>query len=254
MDLKSLVDDQRFSLHWQMSQVERLTLIAILERIRPALSLEVGTYEGGSLQVLSAYSKRVISVDINPEVMQSLGGRFDNVEFRTGPSVQLLPHLVESLNRSGDTPQFVLIDGDHSTDGIRRDIESILLLKPVREVIVLLHDSFNPACRAGMTAANWAASPYVHSVEIDFTPGVFFGQALSTVPAGSMWGGFACALMKPEIRRQDVEITESEKEVFETMLREASIYTAEKRRSPGGLQGRVHDFFRKRGRASRPLG
>lgn len=224
MDLRTLAQDEQFQLLWQMSMVERLTLTAILRKLRPQLALEIGTYEGGSLQVLSAYSESVISLDINPAVAEKLHGRFSNVEFRSGTSGHVLPDLVASFNSSGNTPQFVLIDGDNSTEGVRRDIEALLALKPVNDVVIILHNSFNPDCRAGMTSANWSASPHVHAVDVDFVPGVFFQEAYSTIPAGSMYGGFGCALLKPERREGPLEIRQSERQVFETVLGRLSIY------------------------------
>lgn len=86
-------------------------LIAVLTRLRPALSLEVGTYRAGSLQVLSRFSERVLSIDIDPDAAHCLQGRFVNVEFRTGDSVELLPKAVQEMNPSGPELEFVLIDG-----------------------------------------------------------------------------------------------------------------------------------------------
>ncbi len=239
MDLDTLAEDEQFPLLWQMSLVEKLTLTAILRRLRPQLALEIGTYEGGSLQVLSTYSQAVISLDINPAVAEKLDGRFSNAEFRSGTSVHLLPDLVASFNRAGKTPQFVLVDGDHSTEGVRRDIESLLALQPVNDVVVILHDSFNPDCRAGMTSANWSSSPHVHAVEIDFVPGAFFQEPYGTVPAGSMWGGFGCALLKPERRQGVLEIKQSERKVFETVLRQLSIHETPRAAGRSQLRQRV---------------
>src|SRR5262245_35888963 len=82
-----------YPLPWDMSRQERFCLIHLLRVLSPALSIEVGTHRGGSLQVLSRFSRDVISIDRNPEVASSLRGEYPNVEFRTGDSTALLPLL-----------------------------------------------------------------------------------------------------------------------------------------------------------------
>ena len=42
-----------------MSNADRLAISGILSRIKPGLSIEVGCYKGGSLQVISHYSEKV---------------------------------------------------------------------------------------------------------------------------------------------------------------------------------------------------
>ncbi len=193
------MEDERFPLLWQMSSSERLTVIALLDQIRPQLSLEIGTYRGGSLQVLSHFSQRVLSVDVRPEVPIELAGRFSNVAFHTGNSSEVLPQVVSELNRNRITPGFILIDGTHSTEGVRTDINSVLGLKPTKEVVVLLHDSFNPGCRQVMRDAARHECPYVHEVELDFVPGNLSPQK-RTVHEGDDVGWFW--VRNPEARAQ----------------------------------------------------
>lgn len=209
--------DGRFPLHWQMNRQERLAILWILERIRPHLALEVGTYRGGSLQVISEYSDRVISLDIDPRVPVSLEGQFPNVEFVVGNSTRTLPDLISRLNESGETPDFVLIDGDHSTEGVKRDVNALLELVPRTEMVVLMHDSFNPNCRRGMMEVEWERSPYVHEVNIDFMPGGYSSEAYDTAEAGSMWAGLGCAILKPERRRSVLSVQASRQELFEAV-------------------------------------
>ncbi len=135
----------------------------------------------------------------------------------TGDSKALLPDLVKKFNETGDAPNFILLDADHSTDAVRTDIESLLLLKPRGNVVILLHDSFNPDCRRGMTTAKWESSPHVHSVEIDFVPGIFHARAFDTAAPRSMWAGLACAIMKPEHRHRELIVQECQKELFEAV-------------------------------------
>lgn len=211
----SLTTPVRFPLDWLMTSCERLALIRLLDTIRPTVSLEIGTYRGGSLQALAHFSRRVISVDTDPAVATNLAGRFANVGFRTGDSVDLLPCVIEELNAAADPLGFVLIDGDHSTEGVRRDINAVLRLRPRNRVVVIMHDSFNPDCRAGMRLAAWAECPYVHYVELDFVPGVFLHEAQGHAAARSMWAGFACAVLEAEPREGSLVIHESQRHLFD---------------------------------------
>lgn len=185
-----ITDDSDWKLHWQMSNADRLAISGILARQKPCLSIEVGCYKGGSLQVISKYSTKVHSLDINPEVA-ALGKQFLNVEFHIGSSRETLPELVAYLNRLGQSVEFALIDGDHSSEGVRADINSLLNLNIDRRLVILMHDPFNPDCRHGIRSADWASNPHVHYVELDFTVGNFHSPAHDTATEGSMWGG-AC--------------------------------------------------------------
>src|SRR5262249_35840895 len=67
-----------FPYEWHMTPPERAAIILLLDRIKPPVAVEVGTHRGGSLQIIAGRSGRVYSIDINPGVVQSLGGRFNN--------------------------------------------------------------------------------------------------------------------------------------------------------------------------------
>jgi len=211
-----------FDLHWQMTSCERFVFVGLLKRLQPKLSLEIGTYRGGSLQVLARYSESVISVDIDPGVATRLAGKFPNVEFHTEDSGRLLPDLVRKLNEQRRAVGVVLVDGSHSTEGVRRDIEALLELQPQQPMVFIMHDSFNPACREGMRQANWAKSPFVREVELDFTPGVYHHQAQETAEPRTMWGGFACAVLTPERRNGPLIVQESQLHLHQAVKRGSS--------------------------------
>jgi hypothetical protein len=170
------------------------------------------------LQVLSRFSESVISVDIDPGPGIRLGGKFPNVEFRSGDSAWVLPDLVRQLNEQNSPIGFVLIDGDHRGEGVRRDIEALLELQPQQQVVLMLHDSFNPGCRKGMRTANWAKSPFVSYVELDFIPGVYHHSAHDAADPRTMWGGFACAVMLPQARSGELAIRESQRALFDAVF------------------------------------
>jgi cephalosporin hydroxylase len=204
-----------WKLHWLMSSSERLALQALLEKTRPELSLEIGTYQGGSLQVLAHYSRKVISLDIDPGVETRLQPLFGNVEFRTGNSTTLLPSLVQELNRTGNQPDFVLIDADHSTEAVRRDIKAVLQLRIAKPMLVLMHDSFNPDCRAGILGVGWEQNPHVTAVDVDFVQGIYHKKAFDTAAARTMWGGFACAVLDPAVRSEPLEVQRTHQAIYD---------------------------------------
>jgi hypothetical protein len=214
---------KRFEAHddWWMTDAERLALTGLLAELRPEVSIEVGVYRAGSLSVLARFSKRVYALDIDPECEALFGKTFDNVEFVTGDARETLPRLLDRIQREQDSLSFILIDADHSRDGVRRDIESVLRYTPIRPLYLLMHDSFNPECRKGMREADWAESPYVHLVELDFVPGRFVTEE-EPDNQGQMWCGFALAVLFPEKRRGEVAIHENESLAFHTALRRSS--------------------------------
>ena len=80
---------------WQMSPGERATLEGVLAQLRPALALEVGTAQGGSLRRVAAYSEEVHSFDLVAPDAEVTG--LANVTFHTGDSHVLLPETLAQL-------------------------------------------------------------------------------------------------------------------------------------------------------------
>lgn len=200
--------------NWQMNESERMGLTAILHRIKPQCAIEIGTYKGGSLSLISQYTDIIFSIDIDPTIPEKFK-KFDNVSFFTGPSQIILPTLLKELDKADIAVDFVLIDGDHSSEGVKRDIEIMLNYTPRKPMFIMLHDGFNPKCRQGMLTADWEKSPYVHWVDLDFIPGriVEHGGGGN----GEMWGGLALAYFHPVRRNKKFHISASSKEIFERM-------------------------------------
>jgi hypothetical protein len=184
-----------FDSDWQMDPAERLALTALLDHLRPAVSVEIGSKYGGSLAVLSRYSQRVVSLDIDPEVPNRLA-RFQNVEFVIGDSRRTLPGVLGRLREQGAPLGFALVDGDHSADGVRDDCDAFLEKRPLSTLYVLMHDSSNPDVRRGILEAGWGRCPFVHAVEIDLVPGSMKDAPLTR----ELWGGFALAVLEPADR------------------------------------------------------
>lgn len=195
---------------WQMHDSERLALTGLLSRIRPTCSIELGTYYGGSLSLLTQFSEMVLSIDCDPSVPGRLP-EFQNVEYIIGDSSRILPSVFSDLERLGVQPMLILVDADHSADGVKRDLAAILAYQPKCPLFVVMHDSFNPACRSGMEETRWEQSPYVHFVDIDFVP----GRIVESGPAqGEMWGGLGIAYLHPGTRTGDLVVHRSAERLF----------------------------------------
>jgi hypothetical protein len=236
-------------LEWLMTRWEKYALHSLLQWLRPANSLEIGTYRGGSLQMIARHSARVISVDLLEEPRQTLSNHFNNVDFRVGDSSVLVPQVISELQVSPEALNFVLIDGDHSTEGVKRDIESVLKYRPKGQLFIVMHDSFHPPCREGMLQANWTANPFVHYVELDFVPGVYFRDGFGTVRPGSMYGGFGLARLEATERTHDLVIGQVQSGLFES-TKESS--DALRREAGSPIAPRSENLWHSLKRALRP--
>ena len=174
-------------LEWQMSRAEKYALLGLLDKIKPDYSIEIGTYQGGSLQVISRYSRQVVSIDISKEPKRILKDRFENVDFIVGNSHEILHEVFEKIEREGRTLNFILVDGDHSKNGVYNDLKSILDYPHKNSLTVILHDSYNPQCRKGMRKINYSDYKNIEYIELDYIPGTFWHNDTYR----EMWGGFA---------------------------------------------------------------
>ena len=206
---------------WLMTDAERGTLHALLTTLKPQGAIEVGVYKAGSLAILSALCQKVYALDIDPACEAAYASRFPNVEFITGPSQDTLPKLIERMQASGEALDFVLIDADHSGEGVRRDINNVLRYRPHRPLYIVMHDSFNPGCRGGMKAADWSGNPYAHMVELDFVLGRFVTKEEGD-GYRQMWCGFALGVLLPEKRMGDVIMRENESLTYRSALRHSA--------------------------------
>jgi hypothetical protein len=188
--------------------------------------------------MISRYAKKVHSIDCSPTCKENLGSHFRNVEFYTGDSRELLPSVLKRIQENQEPLGFVLIDGDHSTTGVKSDVNSVLRYTPVRPLYVVFHDSFHPRSRRGLLAADWEHCPYLHYVEIDFVPGVFHYEAYDTAKPRSMYGGLALALLLPEKRTDELTVHQSQKGLFDTVYRH-SRHASENKSGLGGLLRRI---------------
>ena len=86
---------------------------------------------------------------------------------------------------------FVLVDGDHTADGVRADAEDVLAASCTNRAVVLFHDTANDEVRAGLEGVDWGAVADLCYLDLDFVP----GYAVTGGPyAGASWGGLGIAL------------------------------------------------------------
>jgi hypothetical protein len=149
---------------WQMSYGERAALTGLLATLRPELSVEIGRAEGGSLRCLAAYSTDVVSFDLVESDVVMHG-----VWTYVGDSHVQLPKFLADAVAADRTVDFVLVDGDHTTEGVRQDIEDLLASPAIRHTVIVAHDSLNPEVRAGLTAVDYEAAGAW--IDLDFVPG-----------------------------------------------------------------------------------
>ncbi|WP_027147198.1 glycosyltransferase [Methylobacter marinus] len=186
---------------WQMNDSERLGLAAVLQRLNPNCAIEIGTYRGGSLSLISQYVDNVFSIDIDPSIPEKFN-QFDNVSFFTGSSHVIMPMLLQELDNAQMPVEFVLIDGDHSAAGVKQDINIMLNYIPKKPLIVMIYNGFNPECRRGMLEADWQKSLYVQYIDLDFIP----GRVIEHGNNDAMQGGLAMAYFSPNKRRGKIDI------------------------------------------------
>lgn len=192
--------------NWQMMECERIALTGVLARLRPRGALEIGVYYGGSLSLASQFCEWILAIDIDPAVRQRFALPY-NAELWIGPSADLIPRALTDFHKRGLPLEYVLIDAEHSTNGVQRDINLVLQYRPTAPMVILVHDSGNPGCRAGILSADWKSNPYVHSVQCDFVPGQIIEHSIKD-GRGEVWGGLALAYLYSKPRVGDLVISQ----------------------------------------------
>jgi Methyltransferase domain len=167
--------------NWQMALGERAALEGLLCDLQPGLSIEIGTAQGGSLECIAAHSDEVHTFDLGAEVEEDA---FPGVTFHRGDSHVLLPQLLARFEREGRIVDFVLIDGDHTREGVRRDVEDLLGSTAVNRTLIAVHDTMNEDVAAGLAAIDLDTYPNV--VFVDFG---FVRLRQDPRPLQEIWGG-----------------------------------------------------------------
>lgn len=182
---------------WQMSYGERAALEGLVSQIAPKLAVEIGTAEGGSLKRIAAHADEVHSFDLEPPPEDV--AKLENVTFHTGDSHQLLGAFLDRMAEQQRSIDFVLIDGDHSADGVRRDVLDVVASDSVTSAVIVLHDTLNPEVRRGIEAAEPARHPKVALFELDLVPGYLARREPYRL---QLWGGLGLIVVDVDRRRE----------------------------------------------------
>jgi hypothetical protein len=183
----AIFEDER----WQMTIGERAALEGILSQLKPNLALEIGTAQGGSLARIAEHSGEVHSFDRYPPPEAE---RFPDVHFHTGDSHEILRPWLDGIREEGRRLDFVLVDGDHSSEGVRADIQDVFESGAL-EGVMLFHDSMNPEVRRGIKDADIARYPGVRYVDFDFVAGHLTRYRQGGEYFGQLWGGLGVAVV-----------------------------------------------------------
>jgi Methyltransferase domain len=169
---------------WQMTFGERAALEGILSQLRPRLAIEIGTAEGGSLARIAKHTEHVHSFDLLRPNTPTV--ELEHVTLHTGDSHVLLPRLLGRLAADGQNVDFVLVDGDHSADGVERDVRDLLGSDAIQHTVIVIHDTLNDEVRKGLARINYSAQPKVVHADLDFIGGhLSLGGAFQH----ELWGG-----------------------------------------------------------------
>jgi Methyltransferase domain len=173
-----------------MSFGERAALEGLLSQLMPGVSIELGTAQGGSLERIAFHSDEVHTFDlVDPPLRR---GDFPNVRFHVGDSHKLLPEALSELASEGRNVDFVLVDGDHSTEGVREDVENLLRSPALGRAVIVMHDTANEMVRRGIESVHFDAYPKVAYVELDFVCGYMFREASLR---HELWGGLGLVVL-----------------------------------------------------------
>jgi len=178
-----------------MSYGERSALEGLLSQRKPRLAIEIGTAEGGSLERVALHSTEVHSFDLVEPQPQAR--ELPNVTFHIGDSHKLLPEVLEQFAAEGKNVDFVLVDGDHSTEGVRQDMEDLLNSSAIGDTLIVMHDSMNDVVRAGLEQSDLEAWPKVAYVELDLVAGYMFREPSLL---GELWGGLGFVVTSRKTR------------------------------------------------------
>jgi len=204
------VPSQKDRLHVGLDQYA--VFQSLLAGMRPQVAIEIGAFEGQTLDLIARHSNRTVSIDPNPAVKERLEGRIPNCEFLVKTSDDALPSLIAEFNEQKTPLEFVFVDGNHARDFVFRDLTNLLRYRPVTRTVILMHDSFNPKCRSGMLAVDWQGCPHCHYVELDFCSGLVH---INEDCRGEMWGGLGFVLLLPEARTEQLIVRQTHQLTFE---------------------------------------
>lgn len=137
-----------------MTSAERLLMFSLGYTLRPQSYLEIGTLHGGSALIMKAAmdasnntAGRIVCVDPEPRISDD---NWQVLKTRTTLIKGFSPDALRDARAAAGSPfNLVLIDGDHSAEGVVRDAAGVLpYVAP--EAVLMFHDCFNPVVARGI--------------------------------------------------------------------------------------------------------
>ena len=177
---------------WQMTLGERAALEGVLGALGPRIAIEIGTDQGGSLARIAAHSEEVHSFDLEHSPELSWPG---NAVLHSGDSHELLPAFLATLAEEGQNVDFVLVDGDHTAEGVRQDLEDLLASPAIGRSVIVVHDTLNDEVRRGVCSARICERPEAVLHDPDFVAGHL---SSSGHYENHLWGGLGLILVDRE--------------------------------------------------------
>lgn len=157
-----------------MSPSERLVILGLLLAQKPRRVLELGCAKGGLTDWLSRCCDEVVTVDLDPNV-NAVARSYSNVT----PMCMSTQEAARALQVQASHFDLCIIDADHSSQGVRRDLENAIQFSDV----IILHDTYYPPCREGILAALSSRNIYY---DLDLVTG-------GLQPDG-LWGGIGIVI------------------------------------------------------------
>ena len=183
---------------WWMQPGERFALEGLLAQLRPRLSVEIGTYDGGSLRRIAAHSQLVHCFDIDPRAQPHVDA-LDNAVLHLGDSAETLPRVLEEFTAAGEQVDFALVDGLHTYDAVIADASALLASPACERAVIVFHDSAHVEVRCALETLALRDHPKVAVAMLDFVPGYLVRQdiGLGDDVAGRGFNGLALVVLDP---------------------------------------------------------
>lgn len=126
-----------------MAPREQVLLYATVFALAPDRCLEIGVMHGGGSRIIHAALSdlgrgRLIALDPGPQLRIDWATIADRAQLLIGRSPEDLGRAAEL---AGGTFDFVMLDGDHSIAGVRRDLDGLMKVTRPGSVI-LAHDAY----------------------------------------------------------------------------------------------------------------
>ena len=172
---------------WQMASAEQVAIEGLLTLLEPRLAIEIGTAEGAGARRIAERVEELHCFDLGPPSLELPA----NVTIHVGDSHELLPQLLGRLAADGRNVDFVVVDGDHSASGVRRDVEDLLNSPAVGNTVIVIHDTANERGRRGLDGIRFAAWPKVTRVHLDWLPGQLFREPI----VNQLWCGLGLVVV-----------------------------------------------------------